>query len=281
MSTKRDYRKQKKALLKKKKRAEKKKSSSQAKPPPDYDLMDGLMPAQAPGRDEDLLFRLLDDDELFEDAVEPTDRERMDIGELRFHSFDISYEPMEKEANRGISQDLRERLDFLHYQVQEKPAEALEELETLRREHPEIPRVYNYLTIAYQGLGNRDKAREIAAESYREHPNYLFAKMAYATHCLNDGKLDEVEAILNNQFDLLLMYPDRKVFHISEVMAFYGFMGQYFAAKKEFRKARIYYKILRDLDPEHPMTELVGFDIIKSAFAKLGELAAAGPPQLP
>jgi tetratricopeptide (TPR) repeat protein len=149
----------------------------------------------------------------------------------------------------------------------------LEDLEKLHREHPEIPRVYNYLNLAHSMLGNQEQARKVAEEGYHRHPDYLFAKVGYAQHCLEDGRLDEVEKILGDQRDLTLMYPERKKFHTSEALAFYGLMGLYMAEIGQFKTARRYYKLLKSLDPEHTTTKAVGIRILQRAFSKLQDIA--------
>ena len=119
---------------------------------------------------------------------------------------------------------------------------------------------------------NHEQARQIAEEGYQRHPDYLFAKVGYAHHCLEDGRLDEVEKILGDQRDLTLMYPDRKKFHTSEALAFYGLMGLYLAKTGQYKKARRYYKLLKSLDPEHMTTKTVGLKILQQAFERFREI---------
>ncbi len=63
-----------------------------------------------------------------------------------------------------------------------------------------------------------------------------------------------IPGIFNNKFDLKLLYPKRKRFHISELVGFAGIMGCYFAKTNEMQTARVYYKMLRKLAPKHTMT---------------------------
>jgi hypothetical protein len=51
-----------------------------------------------------------------------------------------------------------------------------------------------------------------------------------------------------------MLYPGRKVFHISEFMGFMGLMVLYFFAKGDVDQARIYHRMLREVAPDHPTT---------------------------
>ncbi len=73
------------------------------------------------------------------------------------------------------------------------------------------------LSIAYSSIGEDDKAEVIIKKNYEQNPDYLFAKCNYAEICFHRGQIEKIPEIFNNKFDLKLLYPKRKRFHISEL----------------------------------------------------------------
>jgi len=54
--------------------------------------------------------------------------------------------------------------------------------------------------------------------------------------------------------DLKQLYPQRTWFHISEFISFAGVMCRYFCAIGERETAVLYYQMLKQVAPRHPMT---------------------------
>ena len=60
--------------------------------------------------------------------------------------------------------------------------------------------------------------------------------------------------VFRNLWDPKLLYPERDVFHVSEVTAFVGFVGLYFFAIGDMKLAQEYYEYLYKLAPTNPQT---------------------------
>ena len=117
--------------------------------------------------------------------------------------------------------------------------------------------LYNYLSVAYSRAGKREKAEEIVRENYQLNPDYLFARLNYAELCRAQGDYEQIAEIFEHKFDLKLLYPNRKRFHISEVANFMGMMGVYFLETGEREGAERYYEALKEIAPSYPMTKLL------------------------
>ena len=63
------------------------------------------------------------------------------------------------------------------------------------------------------------------------------------------GEYEQAAQILEHKFDLKLLYPKRKRFHISEVVNFMGVVGTYFVDTGQRETARRYYDVLREIAP--------------------------------
>ena len=114
--------------------------------------------------------------------------------------------------------------------------------------------LYNHLASAYVLVGKPQIADQINEVCYRRFPDYLFARLGHASACLQRGEYEKVPEIIDNKFDLKLLYPNRSVFHITEVTAFMGIIGIYFVERNDLGTAGTYYEILEEIAPDAPVT---------------------------
>ncbi|MCF6158790.1 MAG: hypothetical protein E3K32_09505 [wastewater metagenome] len=159
---------------------------------------------------------------------------------------------------------VQQEIENVHFMVHENPWKAIRKLKKLIETYPDIPRLYNYLIAAYSVIGKLEKAEALVLESYKKHPDYLFAKLNYAETCMSKGEYEKIPEIFNHKFDLKLLYPERNVFHISEVVNFAGTIGYYYIKTGNRKVAELYYKILNQLEPESPMTQRLKEGLISS-----------------
>ncbi len=170
---------------------------------------------------------------------------------LRAAEIEVVYDAIEKD-NYGhlmppeIFFELNNTLFLL---VRKNPKKAIGRLEELKRQYPDHPRVYNLLMNAYSMVGKDKEAAEIAEENYRRAPRYLFAKANYAQICMQKGDMEKVPEIFENTFDLKSLYPDRKQFHVTELVAFYGVAGIYFARTGKTEQANLILDMLKTVAP--------------------------------
>ena len=169
-------------------------------------------------------------------------------------SYEISEEPMPELGYEQLPEQVKDQIETLHDEALQKPKKALASLKPLIEQYPDVPQFYNYLHIAYRQLDDQTNAQQVLEETLERFPNYLFARVAYATDCLQRGETEKVPEIFNNKYDLKLLYPERKRFHISEVLAFCATMAWYFHSLGEPERPQMYYKVMRQLDPEHRNT---------------------------
>jgi len=111
-------------------------------------------------------------------------------------------------------------------------------------------------------MDDNEKVYEIVAETCRQHPDYLFGKINYASLCLQKGESEKIPEIFDNKMALELLYPDRKKFHVTEYCSFAFIMARYYIELDPFERelypleiAYRYYKMVRDLDPDSPFIE--------------------------
>jgi len=173
---------------------------------------------------------------------------------LILSAYDITDEPLEDRILRRLPPQVRARIPDLFTKVHRAPKEVIPELEHLLATYPDVPPFSNYLCAAYQQAGDTAKAEALIRENYARHPEYLFAKVNYAQICLHKGDTRQIPVIFDHKYDLQQLYPHRKRFHISEFTGFAAVMCGYFCAIGEQEIAALYYRVLEQVAPNHPIT---------------------------
>jgi tetratricopeptide (TPR) repeat protein len=168
--------------------------------------------------------------------------------------YEITSEPIIEPQYKRLPENVKSRIEQLHTLVQKQPGIAIPELETLVEVYPNIPMLYNYLSAAYSAAGETEKAENLIKKNYQLHPDYLFARLNYAQLCLQRKEYNEIAQIFDRKFDLKLLYPKRKRFHISELTGFFGVIGQYFYYTGERALAENVYRILYEFAPKNHYT---------------------------
>ena len=188
----------------------------------------------------------------------------------RIISYEISKEPIPEFAHTQLPEQVKDQFETLYHKVLvQNPKKALSVLKPLIEQYPDVPTLYNYLYIAYQRLGNQAKARRILQETLERFPDYLFGRISYATNCLQRGDAGKVPEIFEGKYELKLLYPRRKRFHISEVLSFCAVMAWYFHTQEEYNRAETYYELMRQLEPKHRSTRFIKRLLHPSWFRKL------------
>ncbi|MDQ5930728.1 MAG: hypothetical protein QG594_2516 [Bacteroidota bacterium] len=131
----------------------------------------------------------------------------------------------------------------------------LRKLEKLSKENPNLPQIKNFITVAYNKLGNFAKSMEINNEILIEFPDYLHARLNAANHYIHAGELDKALEYLGEHLELKESFPNRAEFHFSEVQAFYFTTVIYAIAKKDLPLAENRLAFYKAIDEENPRIE--------------------------
>jgi tetratricopeptide (TPR) repeat protein len=174
-----------------------------------------------------------------------------------------------EEKDPALDAALDGRREELYRLTQEDPATVIGELEGLFERFPNASILMNWLSSAYERLGEHDKANAMTLLCYEKHPNYLFARTNYANILLQSGKTAQANEVMGGKWELRDLYPDRKVFHVSEFTAFATTAVFYFCGIGQLKRAEAFYEALRDIAPDSKATALAEIEILRSQFAKM------------
>ncbi len=131
-------------------------------------------------------------------------------------------------------------------------AEVIPKLEQLIEQFPTLAVLYNYLVAALERLGEHEKLAVLLKEQYQKNPDYLFARINYAHQLLRQGGIEEIPEIFAHTFALQTLYPQRKEFHVTEVIAFCTFMALYQDTLEYKSASEAWIDLASSVAPGHP-----------------------------
>ncbi|WP_029036944.1 SEC-C metal-binding domain-containing protein [Salinimicrobium xinjiangense] len=130
----------------------------------------------------------------------------------------------------------------------------LKKINKLCLQYPRVPVFKNILSNLYEQQGNMKQAIAVNHWLVKEHPHYLFGKVNLAAEYLSREEPHKVPEILGEYLEIGTLYPERKEFHVEEVLAFNLIVIHYFLAIGEIDDAELRVELLQDLDEDHPKT---------------------------
>ncbi len=175
--------------------------------------------------------------------------------------YEITDEPIQEPVFRRLPKSVKEKLEKLYQEAQWNPQQAISELYELQKKYPRVPQIYNYLAVAYSNAGEKEKAEAITQENIRKNPNYLYARVNQAQIYLARKEYEKIPEIFENKYDLQMLYPKRKKFHISEVANFMGIMGIYFSRTNQREIAEKYNEILQEIASDFPIAKMLNREL--------------------
>ncbi|ODS30842.1 MAG: preprotein translocase subunit SecA [Candidatus Scalindua rubra] len=172
----------------------------------------------------------------------------------KLFGYEITNEPDFMDKEFGITPEIRVLIQDLYYEVMEEKRGTINKLLKIIKRYPQVPQFKNYLTVAYNLSGNTKKAYECNNWTLKEHPDYVFAKINLAAQYFEQKEYDKIPEVLGDLMEIQALYPDRKVFHVSEVMAFNKLAVIYFSTIGNLEAAESRFKVMEEIDEEHPDT---------------------------
>lgn len=189
--------------------------------------------------------------------------------EVQLVSYEISFEPMKQ--TDPIPRPVQDQLDELYDLLHDNPRAAIPRLLELKEHYPKTPVIYNYLTVAYSRIGNREATRQLAKENYLANPQYLFARVNYAQVCIADKNWEVIPEIFDGKFDLKMLYPKRKRFHVTEFNGFTAVMCAYFSLTGNDETALMLYESMKEIDPDSDMIRFAQTFVMPSLLQRLSQ----------
>jgi len=177
-------------------------------------------------------------------------------GQFDFHGYRVSTDPLFTHNRLGISRILASELEDAAMQCQDpKNKYIIGRLMRLIDQYPDVPMLKNYLSVAYNAHGEYKKAMEVNDTLFKEHPDYLFARINKANSYIDNKVIEKVPEMLGPELELSRLYPERDVFHYGELSSYLNVVIRYYAAISDLEMAEEKLELLQELAPEEPITE--------------------------
>lgn len=175
----------------------------------------------------------------------------------RLFEYEITTDPEFMDEQNAITPELRKVLTPLYEEIFERKGnkKTIDRILKLIEKNPENPQLKNYLSVAYKESGNTEKAREVNKWIIAEHPDYLFGKLNRAAEFYENKEYEKMTEVLGRNMEIGELYPERQVFHLTEVTAFNRFAVMYFTATGNQEAAESRYEIMEKIAPDHPDTK--------------------------
>lgn len=182
-------------------------------------------------------------------------------------------EPVEEKNFARLPPKVKRKLNKIHSTLTDSPkgsARVMPELLQLRKQHPNVPTIANYIGLVYANSGQYQKYFDHTVDTVRRFPEYLFGKAALAELYLRTGCYKEVPKVYEGKLQIYMHYPPTaKVFHCSEVRAFYATVGAYHAKSNQTTRALYCYFVLESADAGHWAVTQLANEIMLNEIQKL------------
>lgn len=148
------------------------------------------------------------------------------------------------------------------------PRQAKKKVALFLEKHPHHPEILNLFTYLHLSLRKIRKANRLIEENYEHNPDYLFAKINFADLCLRRKQPQKIPEIFNQKFNLPELYPNKKMFHVSEFRGFMTLMGLYHLSIGKRSAAEGYHYLAARISPNHPSTKNLEKNLYYQPFYK-------------
>lgn len=172
--------------------------------------------------------------------------------------------------------ELSAQLTGLYEASRQRPDRALaERLRRLVQQYPDVPALKNYLMITYTLTGQKSRADAVLDQTLTQHPHYPMGLVNKGHQLLREDDTDGVEKLFGGPpTDLERLYPERPVFHASEVAHFTHMAFEYSCATGNADLAENQLRLLRDLqyhskDQLRTMKRHLDFTRMKANMARM------------
>jgi hypothetical protein len=173
---------------------------------------------------------------------------------LRITSYGITPNPDEIDDYEKPDENLKKMFEYCVKSILDNKKNFDKELKDLIEKHPGTPQFMNYLSTYYRNLHNLEMAYEVNQELVNKHPDYLYGKVNLAHQYLSEGRAEEVPKILGEYMELGELYPERKTFHVDEVMSFAFAAVRYFAAIGNVEQTKTRVDLMKKVSPDSTAT---------------------------
>ena len=171
-----------------------------------------------------------------------------------FPAHTITWESFPSTVQKTLSPKDAETFFALHALASTRQKKGLKLVEKLVKSYPTQPEVLNLATSICLSHYRTKQADDYIERNYRFNAENFFAKINCADLRLRQNQVSAVPPIFCDKKSPQELYPERKVFHVSEFRGFLVVMGLYYLATDHKECAFCCHYLAHKVDPHHPST---------------------------
>ncbi len=190
----------------------------------------------------------------------------LEAGQPISERIQISLDPIYDDAYLRLTKEQKIEMADLVAMLSSNPTAAVPLIEAAIRRYPELKQLWNYLSMAYFACGKPERAFQVAIETNKLFPDYLFGKINYCNALMSLDQHERVLEVFQKPFLLTVQEPTRKVFHLSEVVAFLSLIARYSIREGQVPAAKYCLKAIEKLAPGHSAIAEVKREIDNAAI---------------
>jgi hypothetical protein len=174
---------------------------------------------------------------------------------LTLDEYSVTTSPIPDPAYDRLPAAVRAEAEAIHNELVDGGTVTISRVQDLVRRHPDVPTFRNHLFQAQLAAGEQDAAEATILRCVEEHPDYLFGLCGLAKLHLARSEPWKVPGVFRQRLALTDLVPDRRVFHVSEVVEFETTMAWYHLRVGELAAAREHYRVVAKVAPRHSITK--------------------------
>lgn len=179
----------------------------------------------------------------------------VDILDIKLQGTVVHFETLDSHID--LPDEVKADFLKLYSQAVSHPKKTYKEIKALAKANPKSPEILNLFSYVCFQLKKTSKGNRALIQNYRENPENLFAKINFGDYLIRRGKKRALKKLFPS-FDLTVLYPDRKSFHVSEYRGFMTMAGFYYLLIRDQKKAKCYHFLAKSTDPNHPSVVCLG-----------------------
>lgn len=176
-------------------------------------------------------------------------------------SITIEQEEPKDEARDAMLEEDKKILESQLRKITSLPGHSIPILRKLRFRYPDVPTIYNYISIAYLYKGNKERFQLEAEKTVKLFPDYFYGKITLAEFYLAQKKTNLIPSMFNDELRLTAQGNGER-YHVTEVLGFYYVLGTYFLQIGRRAEALGYALMMVDIDPQNNRLQQLAKNII-------------------
>ncbi|WP_338790459.1 hypothetical protein [Bernardetia sp. MNP-M8] len=135
--------------------------------------------------------------------------------------------------------------------VEKNNKKGIFEIKQYIKKYPHVNTFYNYLSNMYRLQDRKEEEYEILKLTIKKFPTYVFANLSLMNYYLSEENIEKLDDMFNGIDNIQDFFPNKTVFHDSEITAFYSTYLHYLAYKQEEEKIKEVWNMLEILATEY------------------------------